>query len=266
MDDGQFRQLLEHLGLSWRGYRKVRKGVKKRVRRHMEQLGCRTVSSYILALESQPDVRAACRRLMTVSISRFFRDRRLWEVLGGEILPELIGTYGKRVEIWSAGCASGEEVYSLKILWQGLKNVHAPTPELRITATDMNPVYLERAKAAVYPESSLKVVPDRVRSTWFEKVPGRNTYALTPRLKEGILWRVHDLLYEDPPGVFHLIFLRNNLLTYCQDASANQALQRIVNALAMKGFLIIGAHERLPVERSEIETLGSLSYAFRKKG
>jgi len=93
MDDKEFHQLLEFLGLSRQGYRKVRKGVKKRVGRHMQQLDCRNMREYLDQLEQSEDVRNQCARLMSVSISRFFRDKRLWQVLESRILPELIETH-----------------------------------------------------------------------------------------------------------------------------------------------------------------------------
>ncbi len=106
MDDHQFRQLLHHLGFSWKGYRRIRKGVKKRIRRHMQQLGCKDLSVYLLELDKSEKARRQCERMMTVSISRFFRDRKLWDILEKEILPQLIQGHRDKVEIWFAGCAS----------------------------------------------------------------------------------------------------------------------------------------------------------------
>ena len=107
MDDRHFRQLLDALGLSWSGFRKVRKGVKKRVARHMQQLGCRDMDAYVARLETDTIVRLECERLLSVSISRFFRDRRLWETLQGHILPELATAFSTGIRMWSAGCACG---------------------------------------------------------------------------------------------------------------------------------------------------------------
>ena len=89
MSDQQFRQLLNKLGLSWDGYRKVRRGVKKRICRHMQQLGCRTMKEYFFALDQSKDARQDCERLMTVSISRFFRDPTFWESLEDDVLANL---------------------------------------------------------------------------------------------------------------------------------------------------------------------------------
>ena len=121
MDDRQFRELLHRFELSWDGYRKVRKGVKKRIRRHMQQLKCQNVRDYFVALEKDKEQRRQCERLMTVSISRFFRDRGLWLMLENEVLPCIIDNNKALVKVWSAGSACGEEVYSFKILWDRLR-------------------------------------------------------------------------------------------------------------------------------------------------
>jgi len=265
MDDQQFRQLLQYLGFSWRGYRKVRKGVIKRIRRHMHQLGCQNIATYLYKLEKSHGARDECERLMTVSISRFFRDRKLWQILQMEILPGLIETHRQKIFVWSAGCASGEEVYSLKILWDDLNASIPQLPELEITATDLNPVYLERGMAGVYPSSSLKEVPEQIRSAYF-RAQGKGLYALTPSLQKGIIWQTQHLLSDPPGSLFHLIFLRNNLLTYYQDGFKKPAFSKVINQLSANGFLIIGSHERLPFERTDLVPYGSLSYVFKKRG
>jgi chemotaxis protein methyltransferase CheR len=240
MEDRQFRQLLEWSGFSWAGFRRVRKGVIKRLARHMQETGCRNIEDYLKALETDRDMRLHFERLMTVSISHFFRDRVLWEIMKGQILPILAGKACRPVLVWSAGCASGEEAYGFKILWEGLRKSSASVPDLRILATDMNPQYLERAKTGVYPRSSMREVPEAIRSGCFETLAG-GKYALRSWVREGIEWQVHDLL-SDAPGIgFDLIFLRNNLLTYYSDEVKAPALKKVVDSLAPGGFLIVGS-------------------------
>lgn len=266
MDDRQFRRLLHHLGLSWSGYRKVRKGVKKRIARHMLALKCSNMSEYLIELDRSRDVREECDHLMTVSISRFFRDKRMWEFLSGEILPELIEEYHEKISVWSAGCASGEEVYSLKILLGPLFSTSGPSPELNITATDMNPFYLERAMTGFYPASSLKEIPQGLRSYYFHTEERSESYRIKDSLREGITWQKLDLLSGTLDTQFQLIFLRNNLLTYYQDEIKREALKKVLTSLYPGGFLIIGSHETLPIEIPELYQHGPLSYIFRKRG
>ncbi|NSW87033.1 MAG: hypothetical protein HPY84_12015 [Syntrophobacteraceae bacterium] len=117
MDDESFRKILQCLSLSWQGYRRVRKGVKKRVARHMQELGCSTAEHYLELLQRQPGQMRKARELLSVSVSRFFRDIPLWEAIGAHVLPRLVRSGSRTIRIWSAGCACGEEAYSLKILW-----------------------------------------------------------------------------------------------------------------------------------------------------
>jgi chemotaxis protein methyltransferase CheR len=231
----------------------------------MQQLGCKDLSVYLLELDKSEKARRQCERMMTVSISRFFRDRKLWDILEKEILPQLIQGHRDKVEIWFAGCACGEEVYSLKILWENLMTSCIHLPKLGITATDMNPIYLQRAKAAIYPPSSLKEVPDPFRSTYFRKKAGRELYEVEISLRKGIIWQTHHLRSDPPGSQFHLIFLRNNLLTYYQDEFKRPAFERVMNCLSAGGFLIIGSHEKLPLERPDLLSLSSLSYVFKKR-
>ncbi len=246
LGDEEFRLLLEFLDRPWPGFRKVRKGVKKRVRRHMERLGCGTLDGYLRKMAaSDPAARAVCERCLRVTISRFFRDRGLWEHLRERLLPEMPERFPEGVTAWSAGCANGEEPYTLSMIWEDLTAADPSAPELEILATDVDDTCLERAGAGRYPMSSLKEVPERLKTQWFRKIPGGGQWQVDGRLRSRIRWQVHDLL-DPPPHVFQMVFLRNNLLTYYRGDRMETAFRRIVTALAPGGLLILGAHERPP--------------------
>jgi len=248
VDDRQFAQLLDFLGYSWRGYRKVRKGAKKRVARHMAELGCRSISAYLEVLGADSEVQAECERRMSVTISRFFRDLEVWRALGERVLPELAGQGLGRFRGWFAGCACGEEVYSFRILWRELNSVGKIPPEAEIIATDIDPVCLERARRGVYPAGALRDVSPDCFNRWFIPV-GEDAYMVLSALREGVLWQRHNILADPPPAEgANLVFLRNNLLTYCRSEVAAPALQRVVQAIAPGGFLVIGSEEALPGE------------------
>ena len=263
MEDTHFQMLLDRFGFSRGGYRRVRKGVKKRLSRHMQEMHCENIENYIETIKKDRAMRLQFERLMTVSVSRFFRDRGLWEIMRKEILPLLVRDAPRAIKVWSAGCASGEEVYSLKILWEGLREPYSHISNLSILATDMNPAYLERAKAAVYPRSSLREVPEAIRSTCF-RIESGGKYALRSGVKDGIVWQVHHLLSDPPETPFDLIFLRNNLLTYYVDEVKIPALKKVISRIVPGGFLIIGSHERMPVERFELKPWGGSTIIFHK--
>ncbi|MBW2441747.1 MAG: hypothetical protein JRH12_14820 [Deltaproteobacteria bacterium] len=264
MDDDQFRILLAYLNYSWSGYRNVRKGVKKRIQRHMLQLDCRSVTDYLKILEHAPDKRRDCELLMSVSISRFFRDRGLWEMIQTRWLPDMIARAAPELKIWSAGCACGEEVYSFKIIWERLRQRLESLPALELLATDRHPHYLERARSGTYNRSSLKEVPAAWCDLYFEPRRGGRQLVIKDYLRSGIRWQIHHLSTDPPGSDFHIICLRNNILTYCRKEAQTRALTGILDSLLPGGLLIIGCHERLPLEISFLRQMDELSYVFRK--
>lgn len=246
LSDDEFRRLLACLDRPWAGFRKVRKGVKKRVRRHMQALGSTTVDNYIQRIQNHQEVRNACEHHLTVTISRFFRDRALWSHLQTRVLPDLMERFPSGLSAWSAGCANGEEPYTLAMLWDYLITSHSFS-SLRILATDANAICLQRAQEGKFPASSLKEVPLPYKKRYFEKAPGSRAWQVMPALRHRIDWQSHQLLDPPPAGPFQMILLRNNLLTYYQGARMLAALNRILATLSPGGILILGSHERLPI-------------------
>lgn len=252
MDDRAFREVLHFFQLSWDGYRRVRRGVRKRLARHMLELGCRSVRDYLDTLQNDPLCHETARRLLAVTISRFFRDTQCWEVVDRWVLPDLATSRDIPVRIWSAGCGCGEEAYSFKILWdRWIRGLPVPIP-LQILATDMNPEVLERARAGFYPAGSLKEVGPALRSEYFRPAPGG--YSIADELKSGIHWSIHDYLTDEPPAMkFHVVFLRNGLLTYYGLEVKGPAFHRVAERVNPGGYLIVGNNEELPVKEGEFE-------------
>ena len=265
MDDREFRQLLTFLQRSWPGYRKVRKGVKKRIGRHMRDLGCSNMQLYLERLSRDGEARRQCELLMSVSISRFFRDRKLWEILEDHVLPDLVDICGDRLRAWSVGCACGEEVYSLKIIWEHIRPKYPDLPELEITATDLNPQVLVRASDGIYPRSSLKEVPENLVATYFDIKKGGKQFRVKDRLRPGIEWIEQDLFTGPPGSGFHMIFVRNNLLTYFQDERTQPVFMGILDALTEGGYLLVGSHEAIPTEFPSLQQFTSLPYVYKKQ-
>lgn len=247
MDDQAFRQLLDAFDFSWRGYRRVRKGVMRRVSRHMQELGTRTVEAYLDVLEEDRKQRLICRRLLAVPISRFFRDRGLWAALEKEVLPALCRHGDVPLRVWFAGCACGEEVYSFKILWDCLEKREGTVPSLEILATDLNPKFLERAQKGVFSGSSLKEVTPELREMYFSRDADSDRYEIRPWIRQHVSWALHDLLTDPPPeGPLRILFLRNNLLTYSNEEQRRAVFPKLASTLTSGGYLVTGQREKLP--------------------
>ncbi|UCD79889.1 MAG: hypothetical protein JSW26_00200 [Desulfobacterales bacterium] len=264
MDDIQFQKLLDFLGYSWPGYRKVRKAVKKRIRRHMQRLGCVDINAYLNILAHRTDSRQECELLMTVSISRFFRDRPLWEMLEHRWLPDIIAKNPTSMRVWSAGCACGEEVYSFKIIWENVRKKLGSLPPLEVLASDRHPQYIGRAQSGIYNRSSLREVAAEVAVVFFERRKGSKQIVIKDDLKSNIRWEIRHLLGDPPESVFQLIFLRNNILTYCRQKNQIRALIGIVERLESGGLFIIGCRESLPSGVVNLVPTAELPYVFQK--
>ncbi|MBU0987654.1 MAG: hypothetical protein KKH68_10435 [Proteobacteria bacterium] len=264
MNDQQFRQLLNRYQFSWAGYRKVRKGVKKRIHRYMKSIECKTMADFLDEVDKNDEIRHQCELLMTVSISRFFRDRGFWQSFKENILPEFMDVGREKIKFWSAGCACGEEVYSFKISWNLLSNSYLHVPALEVLATDINPVYLDRARSGIYPPSSLKEVTREIQSRYFKQKGSKKLFEVKASLKKGITWKNHHL-QSDPPGSdFDIIFLRNNVLTYYKERPKKRAFSNVLKSLAPCGILVLGSHETVPFETEDLTGVAPYPYVFRK--
>jgi len=246
MDDQQFKTILCFLGLSFQGYKKVRKGVKKRLVRHMQGLGCKMVPDYLERIRNNPDLMHECRLALTVSISRFFRDRMVWDTIRKKVLSDLAGKNHKHIHIWSAGCARGEEAYSMKMIWEEAEKKGLNLPILRLLASDINPEYLVAAQKGVYGITSLKEVCESDRNTFFHTRKNGKQFIVKPFLRNDITWQIMDFCIELPNQGFDLIFLKNNVLTYLDGNLKELVFQNIVKKLKPDGFLVKGAHETIP--------------------
>ncbi len=240
---------LPHLRLRWAGFRKVRRQVCKRLKRRINELGLPDLDAYRDFLENHKAEWQTLDSLCRITISRFYRDPDVFDALRFTILPELaehaLARGEKELRCWSAGCASGEEAYTLQLLWKidVVPNIPQPFP-LRIIATDPNQNLLDRARRGQYPKSSLKDLPEELQREAFHDSQGH--YAIRKEFRENIEFMKQDLREQMPEGFFHLIFCRNLVFTYFEEALQLEIFQKIVNRLVGEGMLVIGKREKLP--------------------
>lgn len=243
---------LPRLGLRWPGFRKVRRQVHKRINRRLEELGLARIADYRSYLDTHPDEWHMLDSLTPISISRFYRDRGVFDYLGNDVLPDLARTSQKsqecRVRCWCIGCASGEEPYTLAILWAQHVQRDFPGIRLSVLATDRDPQMLTRAQRAIYPPSSVKDVPTEWLSAAFTE--SDEHYTLRPEFRRMVDFRQQDIRQETPDEKFHLVMCRNSVFTYFAEDVQYTTLRQIVERLLPGGFLVVGKNETIP-ERAE---------------
>lgn len=239
---------LPRLRMRWPGFRKVRKQVCKRIHRRLSELKMAEARQYRTWLEHHPEEWEILDSFCRISISRFYRDRRVFDDLCRSILPELAHQATRRREIelrsWSAGCASGEEPYTLGIAWCLKMRDTFPNLSFRILATDADEFVLRRAQAADYVASSLKELPPEWVETAFLR-SGR-LYHLREEFRQGIEFVRQDIRIAQPSGPFHLILCRNLVFTYFDAKQQVELLAKLTDRLSLGGYLMLGCHERLP--------------------
>jgi chemotaxis protein methyltransferase CheR len=214
----------------------------------MDELGLAEVAAYRARLEADPAEWAILDACCWISISRFHRDRVVFEDLGAGILPELARAAAadgrSALRAWSAGCASGEEPYSLRLVWDLLVAPGWPDVGLEIVATDVSSELLERAHRGVYAYSALKDLPAGWRSRAFVETQGH--LRLRDEFRVGVALRKEDFRESMPESPFDLVLCRNLAFTYFDLDLQWTILEGLGERLAPRGFLLIGAHERLP--------------------
>jgi chemotaxis protein methyltransferase CheR len=241
---GFLQWALPRLALRWPGFRRVRGQVRKRLARRLAELGLDDLGAYQVFLEVHPSEWATLDALCRVAISRFYRDHGEFVRLEREVLPALARRYDE-VRCWSAGCASGEEPYSLAIVWKLRLQAAFPGVRLRVVATDAEKGLLERARRGCYAAGTLKELPAELRAQAFVRQP-EGLYRLRDELREGVTFLRQDLRDERPDGPFQLILCRNLVFTYFDEALQRRLLGDFRRRLAPGGELVIGRHERLP--------------------
>lgn len=245
---GFLQWALPRLRLRWPGFRKVRKQVCKRLARRMRELNLPELSAYAAYLDAHEAEWAALDGLCHITISRFYRDRAVFDYLDKKILPALTENSLRRGEntlrCWSAGCASGEEAYTLLLLWAVRHASRTSAIDMRIEATDVDERVLERARKGCYSGGSLRELPQDLLAQGFERQA--QLFCVKPSLRDKVVFQRQDLRAAMLAGPFDLILCRNAAFTYFDEALQRGVLQRFYEQLATGGVLVVGRHEELP--------------------
>jgi len=232
---------LPKMRMRWAGFRKVRRQVCRRISRRIAALGLPDAAGYRNYLHVNPDEWKTLASLCRVTISRFYRDKGVFDHVGDVVFTRLAGRRGAGVECWSAGCASGEEAYTLNILWTLRARGSAAGKTLRVLGTDSDPVMLERARRAVYPGGALKDLPPDFKAEAFRGAGG--SFELRERFKRNVRFEQQDIRVETPPGPFDIILCRNLVFTYFEPVLQEEVLDKMVVRLREGGVLVIGKNE-----------------------
>ena len=185
---------------------------------------------------------------LTINVTKLFRNNEAWDAVAATVLPELWALESARIQNWVAGCASGEEAYTLAALWHRHVTAH-PTGgaagRVRITASDIDRRSLVAAALGAFGPEALTETPDDMRTRYFGRVDTEGRALAAPELRDMIRFERRDVLSELPPaGAIQLITCRN-VIIYFDRPSQEALMERFHHALSVGGFLVLGKVETL---------------------
>lgn len=242
--DEFLRDVAPFFGLQWRPFQ--RRGVKRKVERRIAEIGLSNFEEYLSRIKEDLGEQKYLSLILTVTISRFFRDQEVFNTLRRSILPNLLKEKNQgELKIWSIGCASGEEPYTLSLLWkENFEGIH-PEVRLSILATDIDENMLERAREGRYQKSSIREVPEEILRKCFNREG--DEYVLDQSIRQTVEFERHDILQEEPFNEMDIIFCRNLAMTYFSKETQMAVLKKLATSLKEKGYLVIGKDESLPL-------------------
>ena len=242
--DEFLKEIAPLFGLYWRPFQ--RRGVRRKIERRTVEVGFSNFEDYLLRVQKTPEEQSHLSKILTVTISRFFRDREVFDLLEHSIIPMIIKKKEKDVfKIWSIGCASGEEPYSFLLLWKEKFENNFPQIHPTILATDIDENMLERAKEGKYKKSSLKEVPNEVLRKYFKIKDG--FYILDESIRRSVEFTRHDIVHEEPFSGMDIVLYRNLAFTYFSKECQMDVLKKVSRSLGEDGYFIIGKDESLPL-------------------
>ena len=251
-----FETLLEYLknsrGFDFTGYKRA--SLQRRIDRRMRSIDVESYDAYLDFLELHPDEFVSLFNAILINVTSFFRDIGSWAYLREEVLPERLEALDADgpIRAWSAGCASGQEAYSLAIILSDLLGADAFARRVKIYGTDIDEDALQLARQGAYTEGELNGLSEETRTKYFERYGER--FAFRSDLRRSIIFGRLDVIHDAPISRLDLLLCRNTLMYFNAETQA-QVLQRFHFGLNQGGVLMLGKAETLLSHNESFEPL-----------
>src|SRR5215472_8358831 len=255
------RRLAEERGVDLRGYKVTT--LERRVRRRMQQLGVGTYEDYLHHIARNNGETAKLLDTVLINVTRFFRDVQAWDALAEHVLPAMFKYRppGSSFRVWSDGCATGEEPYSVAILLCELLGPKVKDYEIKIYATDNDEGALNIARRAEYPPESLRGVRPEIKAKYFT---GEKLMRVARDVRRMVIFGRSNLLTDAPISHVDLLLCRN-VLIYFDAAAQNHIMGRIKYALNDGGILFLGKSESQLKRNSEFMPIDPRWRIFQRR-
>lgn len=227
--------------------------LESRLKERLRNLKVATPGEYFSTLNRDKEELKVLLDSVTTNLTRFFRNTAHFDTLENYAFPALVKkkreTGGTKVRIWSAGCSTGEEPYSIAMM---AKEKLPPGFSVEITASDLSLKSLMTAKEGFYPNNRINGIPELYLTKYFEKKS--DGYQVKQEIKDYIKFDYHNLKFDSGQSNLDIIFCRN-VIIYFDEAAQEAVIQKFWKALSNRSFLFIGHSESLFGMKTEFEFL-----------
>ena len=260
-----FEALLHYMrdsrGFDFTGYKRT--SLMRRVQHRMRQAGFDSYEEYLDHLQASSDEFNALFNTILINVTAFFRDPEAWEYLRDEVVPAMLAERGPNdpIRVWSAGCASGQEAYTLAMVLADALGLDAFRQRVKIYATDVDEDALAEARTASYDQKAVESVPTESLSTYFDQTNGR--YVFRKDLRRAVIFGRNDLVKDAPISRVDLLVCRNTLM-YLNAETQRKVLSSLHFALAPNGMLFLGHSETLLSNSDRFAPINLKHRFFRK--
>lgn len=262
----EFETLLNYLwqshGFDFTGYR--RSSLMRRVDGMMQMLPVASYNEYIDYLKQHPEEFFPLFNTIEINFTSFFRDVSNWEYIATQIVPQLISSKpaDKPIRIWSAGCSSGEEIYTLAIVLAEALGEEQFRSRVQIVGTDVDKEVLKQARQGSYSSSAVVDIQGKLLEKYFHQDGDR--YVFRQDLRRSIRFYHHNLIQDAPMPKIDLLVCRN-VLIYFNIETQVRVLARFFFSLKESGFLFLGHTEMLPEEITALFSSVNLQHRVYSK-
>jgi chemotaxis methyl-accepting protein methylase len=269
LSDEELKKILDFIntrrGIDLYSYRQS--FVFRHLRGRLIETDCNSVLDYISYAKANPGEVDCLLNALSINVTHFFRDREVFDAFKNKVLPELIkhkrAGNQKLLRLWSAGCASGQEAYSLAILMTEALGANNDNFLVKIWATDVDNDALERAKKGEYEARDLKEAEKNLLEKYFQPVYN-DRYAIKEEIKRLVRFDKHNLITDKGLKFIDVIFCRN-VMIYFNRQQQEELLGKFSESLNSKGYLVIAKVETV-WDKELFATIDSLQKIYQKEG
>jgi two-component system CheB/CheR fusion protein len=237
----------------------------RRIERRMADRKCRTAAEYLALLDRDPGEYAHLVESMLIKVTGFFRDDEAWSLLSGKVIPQLLSEKraGEEIRVWCAGCATGEEAFSVAILLAEAMGPAFQNQEVKIFGTDVDEKAIAFARRGVYSREQVKAVAPEMLKSWF--VEEGQGFSVRKEVRRTVVFGVNNLVSDAPISRLDLLLCRN-VFIYLDVALQKRVLARFHQALRRHGILVLGKSELIPFAAKIFEPIDLQRRIYRKDG